>query len=652
MEGGSNRPDLRNRFGTTKFKETTEACVNDLSCEFNTVMYCNDYDYDSLGGDDLSYELNTEMMSRARNPTLIDVTAELAQAMTQIAQFNGKATPDEADDWICNLEKIFEAIECTEGQKLVFATYMLAREVEYWWRGVRRGMDTRGEVATWEDFKARFLERYFLASAKQQRKSQFLALQQGSMFVQDYKERFKYLARFYTQNMSEDWKCMRFEQGLRHHLLKALVHLKINEFPELDESGRAMRNQKGNFSKGKRHKKPYERPQQSRPGLLKCFECGENHIRRNCPKLSNVRKEVRTCFTCNKPGHISLYCPEKKSFGGTPQKSTNGGKPQAAGRVFAMSGAEAEKSGNLILDTCSLFGRNVHVLFDSGATHSFISLFCVENLGLSMFDLGCELVASTSTSGQVSTSSVCVGCPIEVAGHKSRVNLVCLTLEGLDVILGMDWLADNHVMINCGCQRVVFQKPEGIEMSTSKEVVRDLKGRAVCFMLIVKEQKKSIDELINGIPVVEEYVDVFPEEVPGLPPSREVEFAIDLMPGAGPISVAPYRMAPAELAELKKQIEDLKRVQMSALMIKELELIEKLRDMNLGVQLGKDHMWCSHLTIRSSFLEQVKSEQETDLELQRIVGLLGTDQAKDFALCQNGILRFRGRVCMPATTEL
>ncbi|WVZ26804.1 hypothetical protein V8G54_000096 (mitochondrion) [Vigna mungo] len=95
-----------------------------------------------------------------------------------------------------------------------------------------------------------------------------------------------------------------------------------------------------------------------------------------------------------------------------------------------------------------------------------------------------------------------------------------------------------------------------------------------------------------------------------------------------------------------------KRVQMSALMIKELELIEKLRDMNLSVRLGQDHMWCSHLIITSSFLEQVKSEQEIDFELQRIVGLLGTDQAKDFALCQNGILRFRGRVCVPATTEL
>ncbi|WVZ24158.1 hypothetical protein V8G54_002702 [Vigna mungo] len=112
-------------------------------------------------------------------------------------------------------------------------------------------------------------------------------------------------------------------------------------------------------------------------------------------------------------------------------------------------------------------------------------------------------------------------------------------------------------MIDCGHQKVVFQKPEGIEMSTSKEVVQDLNSGAVCFMLIVKEQKKRIDEQINGIHVVEEYADVFPEEVPGLSSSREVEFAIDLLPGAGLVSVALYRMAPAELAELKKQIEDL-----------------------------------------------------------------------------------------------
>jgi len=58
-------------------------------------------------------------------------------------------------------------------------------------------------------------------------------------------------------------------------------------------------------------------------------------------------------------------------------------------------------------------------------------------------------------------------------------------------------------------------------------------------------------------PVVGDFSDVFPEDVPGLPPTREIEFSIDLVPGAGPVSIAPYKMAPAELVELKKQIEEL-----------------------------------------------------------------------------------------------
>jgi len=76
-------------------------------------------------------------------------------------------------------------------------------------------------------------------------------------------------------------------------------------------------------------------------------------------------------------------------------------------------------------------------------------------------------------------------------------------------------------------------------------------------MIVAHAEKNSTTEKINMIPVVEEYADVFPDEIPELPPSRDVDFSIDIIPGAGPVSMAPYKMAPAELAELKKQIEDL-----------------------------------------------------------------------------------------------
>ena len=89
------------------------------------------------------------------------------------------------------------------------------------------------------------------------------------------------------------------------------------------------------------------------------------------------------------------------------------------------------------------------MLYDSGATHSFVSNECVRRLRLVIQELGCELIVVTPTSGEVSTSFVCEGCPMEVAGCRFKVNIICLPMEGLNVILGMNWLSRNHIVIDC-----------------------------------------------------------------------------------------------------------------------------------------------------------------------------------------------------------
>ena len=112
------------------------------------------------------------------------------------------------------------------------------------------------------------------------------------------------------------------------------------------------------------------------------------------------------------------------------------------------------------------------------------------------------------------------------------------------MILGIDWLANNHFA-------------EGLELISSHQAEKKIEVGATCFMIVAQTEKKSIAEKISLILVVDEYADVFHDEIPELPPSRHVDFTIDLIPGAGPVSMAPYRMAPAKLAELKKQIKDL-----------------------------------------------------------------------------------------------
>ena len=114
-----------------------------------------------------------------------------------------------------------------------------------------------------------------------------------------------------------------------------------------------------------------------------------------------------------------------------------------------------------------------------------------------------------------------------------------------------DGLALCQILIDCQKKRLLFPDSEVPELLSSRGVVKELQDGAQCYIFFTHlELKKEGTTLV--IPVVQEFEDVFPDEVPGLPPSREVEFSIDLVPGTSPVSMTPYRMAPAELVVLKK----------------------------------------------------------------------------------------------------
>ncbi|XP_027927538.1 uncharacterized protein LOC114184428 [Vigna unguiculata] len=208
---------------------------------------------------------------------------------------------------------------------------------------------------------------------------------------------------------------------------------------------------------------------------MKCYECGGAHLQCNYPKFHGAKPDETKCYNCQKPCHFANSCPVQKFGAPQQQQKSSREKTKTAGRVFAMFGSEANKSGKLIQYTCLLFGECVNVLFDLGASHSFVSLVCSKKLGLPIRDLGCKLVVSTPASGQVSTNSVFVECPIELAGCKFNVNLVHLPLEGLDVILGMDWLTTNDVIIDCGKEKVVVLDIKDGQIVKSRVVIQDIK---------------------------------------------------------------------------------------------------------------------------------------------------------------------------------
>src|SRR5262249_53447790 len=139
----------------------------------------------------------------------------------------------------------------------------------------------------------------------------------------------------------------------------------------------------------------------------------------------------------------------------------------------------------------------------------------------------------------------------------------------IDVILGMDWLSTYHAHIDCHGKRVEF-KLEGQDSFIYQGDKSDVMSRMISTMaarrllrkgcqgyLATVIDKRIIPEGVDQIPIVNEFPNVFPEELPGLPPEREIEFEIELQPGVSPISIPPYRLAPAELKELKVQLQDL-----------------------------------------------------------------------------------------------
>jgi hypothetical protein len=182
------------------------------------------------------------------------------------------------------------------------------------------------------------------------------------------------------------------------------------------------------------------------------------------------------------------------------------------------------------------------ILFDSGASHSFISAKCQ----LSFHHTNGGITISTP-GGRVATYQIKRQVPIKFGSLVIKTTLLILGLDSVDIILGTDWLSRHQAVIDVATRAIEIHSP------TSGEITLYLPNpgctRSFAFTLI--------ESPIGRIPVVCEYPDVFPDELPGMPPDRDKEFAIELQPGTAPISKRPYRMPPAELAELKKQLQEL-----------------------------------------------------------------------------------------------
>ena len=159
-----------------------------------------------------------------------------------------------------------------------------------------------------------------------------------------------------------------------------------------------------------------------------------------------------------------------------------------------------------------------------------------------------EMVVDTPAKGSVTTSFVCLKCPLSIFNRDFIIDLVCFPLRGLDVILGMNWLEHNYVHINCYNKSVRLSTPKEEEDSllSARHLRQLMQEEAQMFSLMMSLSVEN-QAIIEELQVVREFPKVFPDEISDVPPEREVEFSIDLVPGTRPVSMEPYRMSASEL---------------------------------------------------------------------------------------------------------
>ncbi|KAL0544225.1 hypothetical protein IC582_019338 [Cucumis melo] len=234
-----------------------------------------------------------------------------------------------------------------------------------------------------------------------------------------------------------------------------------------------------------------------------------------------------------------------------------------------MTQQEADDAPDVITGTILICDVPARVLLDSGATHSLVSSMFLTKLNRMLEPLSEELVICTPVGDVLLVSEVLHDCEVVVEGLCMLVDLLPLELQTFDVILGMDFLFTHYASMNCHGKEVTFTKPSSTKvvfrgerkiiptsLISALKVEKLLRKGCTAFLAhVVEVQEEKLKP--EDVPVVNEYLDVFPADVLGLPPDREVEFTIELLPGTKPISQAPYRMAPSELKELKVQLQEL-----------------------------------------------------------------------------------------------
>nr|GEW64238.1 hypothetical protein [Tanacetum cinerariifolium] len=622
--------------------------------------------------------VNTEGLGNDMDAQPTDIHVWLERFQKQKPQtFSSASTPVEAENWIAHIEKIFEVLGCGDQFKARLATYKLEGDAHSWWRAYKqaKGGDAYMVTLSWNDFRDILFLQYFPYSEKEKYEREYKSIHQlPEETSTDFMKRFLRLAGFLGAKAgTQEEQAKHFKWGLNDFILDRILNTKFTDVALVANAARNVKifcdrpKNEGNNKQdidGHRirpsdtpaqgsNQRAYDRRDSDRQGSDKhgngsdkwgtstqrvwrdqdqqvqgqqygrsygsssqrgysdyasspsCTICGKLHLGKVCHRATGAY------FECGEVGHLAKDC--KKCS--TSSKGNKNNKPHAtSGRVFALTTEQAANAPGTILGTLYMYDRGVFVLFDTGSTHSVVSIAFSKHLKVPPIPLDNALSLSTPIRNSVIISYEFRNCPLRVGDDIRFANLLPLEMSDFDIILGMDWLTEHQATIDWFLASIKYTSLDGPRLESH--------------------------------PVVRNFPDVFPDELPGLPPEREVEFTIELIPGAQPISKASElnrimvrnRYPLSRIDDLFDQLQGAKffsKIDLrSELNMRQRRWLEILKDYDANIQYypGKANV--------------IKEAQKEDGELWSVVQNMKKGKQEEFQVDEHGVIWYGNRLCV------
>ncbi|XP_070039237.1 uncharacterized protein [Nicotiana tomentosiformis] len=268
--------------------------------------------------------------------------------------------------------------------------------------------------------------------------------------------------------------------------------------------------------------------------LRGCFECGDlGHVKRFCPRLWGKAEQQDYQPMITTPAAAPAVWPPRG------EGQVGRGCPKCGGQsngILAIFYVFLARPDSMITGIISVCGRDVTILFDPGSTYSYVSTPFAHFLGVPRESLGIPLYVSTPMGDSVVVDHIYRSCIVTFCGYETRADLLLLDMINFEVILGIEWLSPCHDVLDCHAKTITLAIPElprlewkGSCVSASSWVISFLKSRhmvekgCLAYLAYVRDTAAETPT-INSVPMVREFSDVFPSNLPGMPLDRDIYF--------------------------------------------------------------------------------------------------------------------------------